>query len=289
MKITPSHQSENVFIDPQAGTSGHRRFPSLNTDQSEVTLSVIVPAYNEELRLPKMLNQALGYLSKRKETDKSFKYEVIVVDDGSSDQTSSTALKYTNSYSADTVRLLKLHVNHGKGGAVCKGMLRARGKYLLMADADGATFFPDIERLERGMDVIEKDGLGIVVGSRAHLMDESIAERSALRSFLMYGFHFLVNILCVKGINDTQCGFKLFSRKAAQYVFTNQHIQRWAFDCEILFLAEKANIPVKEEAVKWKEIEGTKLNVVTASLQMLRDLVLIRICYATGIWKAEYP
>mmetsp|Transcript_13435 Transcript_13435/g.17426 ORF Transcript_13435/g.17426 Transcript_13435/m.17426 type:complete len:332 (-) Transcript_13435:43-1038(-) len=288
MKIAPSHRSENIFVDPKATPNGYKRFPSLNTDQPEVTLSVIVPAFNEEQRLPKMMNQAVAYLSKRHNDDPTFTFEIIVVDDGSTDQTSTIALRYTNQYSAALVRLLKLNGNHGKGGAVCKGMLRARGKYLLMADADGATDFPDLERLERGMNAIENNELGIVVGSRAYLMEESLAERSLLRSFLMHGFHFLVDLLCVKGINDTQCGFKLFSRKAAQFVFTNQHIQRWAFDCELLYLANSAGIPVKEEAVKWKEVEGTKLNVAIASLQMLRDLVLIRVCYATGIWKADY-
>lgn len=107
-----------------------------------------------------------------------------------------------------------------------------------MADADGATEFSDVERLERGMKQVEKDGFGVAVGSRAHLVEEKAAERTALRSFLMHGFHFLVNILCVKGVNDTQCGFKLFSRKAARFLFRNLHIQRWAFDCELLYLGK---------------------------------------------------
>ena len=215
-----------------------------------------------------------------------FSFELIVVDDGSVDGTATVVLEYTNRYGANTVRLCKLVANNGKGGAVRKGMLRARGRYLLMADADGATEFSDLERLERGMKLIEKDGFGVVVGSRAHLAQESHAERTLLRSFLMHGFHFLVYVLCVKGIHDTQCGFKLFTRKAARKCFTNLHIQRWAFDCEVLFVARRAGIPIKEEAVRWQEIEGSKLNVATATIQMLRDLTLIRIGYTLRIWKA---
>lgn len=218
--------------------------------------------------------------------DENFTFEVIVVDDGSVDATSTVVLEYTHKYGAETVRLCKLVHNNGKGGAVRKGMLRSRGRYLLMADADGATEFADLERLERGMKQIEKDGLGIVVGSRAHLVQETQAQRTVLRSVLMHGFHLLVYVLCVKGINDTQCGFKLFTRKAARKCFTNLHIQRWAFDCEVLFVARNAKIPIKEEAVRWQEIEGSKLNVATASIQMLRDLALIRLGYSLRIWKA---
>ena len=99
------------------------------------------------------------------------------------------------------------------------------------------------------------------------------------------GFIFLVGFLCVKGVHDTQCGFKLFSRKAAQRIFPNQHIMRWAFDCELLYLGNAMGIPVTEVAVEWNEVDGSKVSILTASLQMLRDLIIIRLCYTLGVWK----
>jgi len=156
-----------------------------------------------------------------------------------------------------------------------------------MVDADGATKFSDLDRLEQRMKEIEKDGCGVVVGSRAHLQDEAVAKRSIFRNFLMYGFHFVVYVLCVKGIRDTQCGFKLFSRKSCQKLFPNQHIERWAFDVELLYLAERFKIPISEVAVNWTEIDGSKLSPFEATVQMARDLLRIRGNYMFGIWKAK--
>lgn len=101
----------------------------------------------------------------------------------------------------------------------------------------------------------------------------------------MHGFHFLVSSLCVQTIRDTQCGFKLFNRETARVLFPPLHIERWAFDVELLYLAETLDIPMTEIAVRWQEIQGSKLNVIDASLTMLRELVLIRLCYGFGIWK----
>jgi dolichyl-phosphate beta-glucosyltransferase len=101
----------------------------------------------------------------------------------------------------------------------------------------------------------------------------------------MHGFNTLVKILCVQGIKDTQCGFKLFTREAAYILFSSLHIERWAFDIELLFIAKKLHFQISEVAVKWQEIDGSKLNVVDASLQMARDMVLIRALYMLQVWK----
>ncbi len=259
------------------------------------SLSVIVPAYNEEKRIGVMLDEAIGYLLDRQksENDEKFTFEIIVVDDGSRDGTSAVVMKYVKKHGADTIRLLTLANNCGKGGAVQRGMLRARGEYLLMVDADGATKFSDLERLERGITRTENGSKGsasIAVGSRAHMdlaKDASSGSRHPLRSFVSKVFHILVTVFIGTSVIDTQCGFKLFSHKAALLLFSNQHIQRWAFDIELLYLAHVFKIPVAEEAVKWEEVPGSKLNVVTASIQMIRDIVLIRLCYATGLWKMK--
>ena len=290
-KMAADDPSEDRFIDPKNNgvdfkTNNRNLFPSL-FDEGSIYLSLIVPAYNEYVRLPPMMDATMDYLEKRRKRDSNFTYEVIIVDDGSRDTTVKVALEYSRKYSTDHVRVLKLFENNGKGGAVRKGMLRARGEYLLMVDADGATSISDIERLEDHMSKIEKDGLGMVVGSRHHLMDEAVAERSQLRNFLMFGFHFYVSIMCAAGINDTQCGFKLFSRQAARNIFPSQHIERWAFDVELLYLANTLGIPIGEVAVNWQEIDGSKVNLFESIPQMARDIFTIRACYVLGIWKVK--
>ncbi|KAM5277660.1 dolichyl-phosphate beta-glucosyltransferase isoform 3-T3 [Hipposideros larvatus] len=248
------HEEERFFLNARGQKE---TLPSIR-DSPTKQLSVVVPSYNEEKRLPVMMDEALGYLEKRQKQDPTFTYEVIVVDDGSKDQTS-------------------------------KGIFSSRGEKILMADADGATKFPDVEKLEKGLNDLQPwpDQMAIACGSRAHLKEESIAQRSYFRTLLMYGFHFLVWFLCVKGIRDTQCGFKLLTREAASRTFSSLHIERWAFDVELLYIAQFFKIPIAEIAVNWTEIEGSKLVPFWSWLQMGKDLLFIRLRYLTGAWKLE--
>jgi len=170
---------------------------------------------------------------------------------------------------------------------VRRGIYYSRGKFILMADADGATHFPDIEKLEKKMSEIIKNEEGLVIGSRAHLK-ESKVERKFFRKILASGFNALVNLVGVQGLKDTQCGFKLFSRKCGERLILNQHIERFAFDVELLFLAQSFKIPIGEVGVNWKEIEGSKLSPLNATIEMTRDMIKIRIAYFTGIWKIFY-
>ncbi|KAK3610130.1 hypothetical protein CHS0354_039911 [Potamilus streckersoni] len=278
------YESEKYYFNPSKKEK--MKFPSIHDPQS-MDLSIIVPAYNEEERLPKMITEALEHLEERQKSNRSFQYEIIVVDDGSKDKTTQTALKYSEKYGTDKVRVLTLEKNRGKGGAVRLGVFVARGKLLLFADADGASQFSDIEKLEAEMGKINKspDGMAVVCGSRAHLEHDSIAKRSLFRTFLMYGFHFLVWFLCVKEIKDTQCGFKLLTREAAVLLFSNMHVERWAFDVDMLYLAQYFDIPIGEVAINWQEIEGSKMIPVWSWLQMGKDLVLIRLRYMLKAWK----
>uniref|UniRef100_A0A5F9CGM5 Dolichyl-phosphate beta-glucosyltransferase n=1 Tax=Oryctolagus cuniculus TaxID=9986 RepID=A0A5F9CGM5_RABIT len=256
-KMSPlyRHEEEKFFFNAK----GHREaLPSI-WDSATKQLSVVVPSYNEEKRLPVMMDEALGYLEKRQK------------------------------YGSDKVRVIKLVKNRGKGGAVRMGVFSSRGKKILMADADGATKFPDVEKLEKGLNDLQPwpDQMAIACGSRAHLEKESIAQRSYFRTLLMYGFHFLVWFLCVKGIRDTQCGFKLLTREAASRTFSSLHIERWAFDVELLYIAQFFKIPIAEIAVNWTEIEGSKLVPFWSWLQMGKDLLFIRLRYLTGAWRLE--
>ena len=163
-------------------------------------------------------------------------------------------------------------------------MFYSRGEYVLMVDADGATHFPDIEKLEKKMKEVEKGGLGLVIGSRAHLKESNV-ERKFHRKILAWGFHQIVKFVGVQGIEDTQCGFKLFTRKCAERLILNQHIERFAFDVELLFLAQQFNISIGEVGVDWKEIEGSKVSPLKATIEMTRDMLKIRSFYFLGIWK----
>jgi len=251
-----------------------------------------------------MVDDALSYLEPRAQRDPNFTFELIFVDDGSRDGTAALVQKMVAQYGADRMRLLKLKANQGKGGAVQQGMLHARGELLLMVDADGATRFADVDRLEKQLQSLSSQpgaaGHGVAVGSRKHLQSDAVATRKWYRNVLMYGFHFLVSTLTgIAHVQDTQCGFKLFTRPTAQFLFVNQHLRRWCFDVELLFLTVQASraarrggasaavpsIGVVEVPVNWQEIPGSKIDLVQSSFLMARDLFLIRTAYATGVWK----
>ncbi|GMS83116.1 hypothetical protein PENTCL1PPCAC_5291, partial [Pristionchus entomophagus] len=177
-------------------------------------------------------------------------YQVIIVDDGSTDDTANTAAVYGRRFEG-LVHVLKLDENRCKGGAVRVGVLHARGRLVLFADADGATKFEVRKDLEKSMKRlcggdIEYTFPGLVVGSRAHLESESVATRSFFRTILMVGFHSLVWLFAVRTVKDTQCGFKLFTRGAAARIFPVLHVERWAFDVDVLYLAEMLKMRVDE-------------------------------------------
>nr|SVE86328.1 EOG090X0BIY [Daphnia similis] len=255
-------KDEQFYLDPK--TAEKQRFPSIE-DESTIWLSVIVPAYNEEKRLPVMLEECLDYLEKKLKSNPSCTFEVLIVDDGSNDRTTEVGLSYSKKYGCDKVRVLTLSTNRGKGGAVRLGMLSARGEQLLFADADGATTFEDISKLQNNLKELVKDQpmdktLGLVCGSRAHLEKEAIASRSFFRTVLMKGFHLLVWLFAARSVRDTQCGFKLLTRPTARLCFPNLHIERWAFDVELIYIAEYMKIPTGEVSVRWMEIEGKKIH-----------------------------
>ena len=274
-----------------------------------------MPAYNEESRLPSTLTETLSYLRRRRDRQGSgFTFEVIIVDDGSQDKTSQVALDAAARLGDSTVRVLKLDRNRGKGYAVKQGVLAARGEVILMLDADGATAVDDLEKLERALSLLfegeERRGTrtslggssshrprgtdhgsryGVIVGSRAHLQGEASATRAWYRNILMHGFHLLVVLVAGNQIADTQCGFKLFSRDAARAIFVNQKLQRWCFDVELIHLATRLQIPVKEVAVRWTEIAGSKIRA-TSIFHMAYEILLLLVGYiVVGMWRPIRP
>lgn len=280
-----TNQPKCTFIDDVVTGPEFPREPS-------IFMSLVVPAYNENERMPIMLDETIEYFKGRPNASKEV-VEIIVVDDGSKDDTAKIASQYGAKLNAKfkassgggiVLRVLKVSPNCGKGNAVKQGMLRARGELCLMVDADGASRISDLVLLEKGIkDCTTDDGHGISVGSRAHLADAAIAQRSFIRNILMHGFHALVWTLTVRGIRDTQCGFKLFTFNTKRLLFKHQRIERWCFDPEILMIARWLSIPISEQPIHWQEIEGSKIRP-SAIANMGRDLFLIRLCYTFGIW-----
>ncbi|KAL7526142.1 hypothetical protein ACHAXR_004369 [Thalassiosira sp. AJA248-18] len=286
-----------------------------SSDQEQI-LSLVIPAYNEEERLPIMLDSTLDYLNanrkhltqlfravggQREDSSKLIQCEFVIVNDGSTDDTEDVIKKYAaNVKNGDTLKLVSMHKNCGKGGAVKTGMLQSSGQLCLMIDADGATDIIDgLPKVMKEIKSLISRGKNenfnsllpaAVFGSRAHMEEESCASRSKIRTFLMIAFHFFVKALCSPRIKDTQCGFKLFTRSAVVLLFTNLHLRRWAFDTELVVIAEMLGISLSEVGVVWHEIDGSKLDVdkitlALVSLGMLRDMVCVRACYLLRIWK----
>ncbi|KAG9244831.1 nucleotide-diphospho-sugar transferase [Calycina marina] len=286
-----------------------------------VGMSVVIPAYNEEERLEAMLEEAVALLDTEygrtplKQKGKGLGgYEILIVDDGSRDQTVEVALQFARKKGLhDVLRVCSLAKNRGKGGAVTHGFRHVRGAYAVFADADGASRFEDLRKLVEGCRAVE-DGAqrGIAVGSRAHMVGtEAVVKRSVLRNALMHSFHLLLRLLtppATSRIGDTQCGFKLFSRAALPHIIPYMHADGWIFDVEMLMLAESAppqisslengngigneqvtrtspGIRVAEVAIGWQEVGGSKLNVVWDSLGMAWGLAILRAGWMLGVYK----
>lgn len=230
-----------------------------------------------------MMKEALAYLIDRRNNEPKYTWEVIVVDDHSRDATFDLAASFNTE--ATPVYAFRLRKNSGKGGAVRAGALQAVGETVLMVDADGATQFSEIGKLEKELASTE-----VVFGSRDHLRKaESVQKRNPLRNLLMYLFHVAVLGIIGTHIKDTQCGFKLFSKRASRILFGSLHLKRWAFDTELVLLCQQLKLKVAEVDVKWTEIEGSKLNVAIASVQMLRDMLLLRVLYLIAVWRPLIP
>lgn len=234
-------------------------------------------------------------------------YEILIVNDGSKDKTVNVALEFSRKNKLhDVLRICTLKQNRGKGGAVTHGFRHVRGAYAVFADADGASKFEDLAKLVEGCREVE-DGpkRAVAVGSRAHLVgSEAVVKRSALRNFLMHSFHLLLRLLtppATSRIRDTQCGFKLFSRASLPHIVPYMHAEGWIFDVEMLMLAESApsgvvighegkigtspGIRVAEVPIGWKEVGGSKLNVMWDSLGMAMGLAILRLGWFTGVYR----
>jgi dolichyl-phosphate beta-glucosyltransferase len=198
--------------------------PSIHSEPCK-SLTVVFPAYNESTRIDPAIEEAIEFLIVKRKRELNFSYEIIVVDDGSTDDTYEHGMNYVQKYGLDTFRVLRFPVNKGKGAAVRAGILAARGELILFADSDGATQFNDFTRLSARLKDIAvstsqsedssvfssiADKHGFVAGSRAYMeISDAVSQRQWWRNVMMHGFHFLVTLVAGKGVRDTQCGFKV--------------------------------------------------------------------------------
>jgi dolichyl-phosphate beta-glucosyltransferase len=238
---------------------------------AELRWSVVIPAYNEARRLPACLADVVAYFDGRDEP-----YEVLVVDDGSTDETAARVLEAQGAH--PSVTLHRLAVNRGKGFAVRAGMRAARGLLRLMADADGATPIGEVKRLEAAV----LAGADVAIGSRA-LRDPSVSRQVRTHRKLSGEiFNFLVRRLGVPDVRDTQCGFKLFRGDAAEALFGELRTEGFGFDVEMLLLARRRGYRVAEVAINWADQPGSKVGVLKDGPRMLAQIVRARARVGRG-------
>lgn len=228
----------------------------------EKIVSLIIPVFNEEARISRSLDIVKNYFQQ-----KGYNYEIVVVDDGSTDGT----LNILNQYIND-ITLVSLGKNQGKGAAVRTGMLSAQGNYRIFSDADLSIPIYEIEKLLEKLE----SGFDICIGSRAIDPDMIKLHQPFYREFMGKTFNKLVQFIVMKGIKDTQCGFKGFTSEAAEKVFSKSKIDGFSFDVEILYLASKFGLKIEQVAVEWYHDPRTKVNLFWDSLQMLLELFKIR-------------
>ena len=238
-------------------------------------LSIVIPAYNEEDRLPDTLVKVAAYLNRQ-----SYDWEIIVSDDGSEDETAAV-VRNAASHTAN-LRLLTLP-HRGKGSAVKQGMLAAKGQHRFLCDADLSMPIEFVETLLPP----QAPTTDIVIGSREAPGARRIGE--PLRRWLMGRlFNAMTQILAVPGISDTQCGFKVFNASAAQILFPLQTLDGFAFDAELLFLARRLGLSIGEVGVEWHYRTESKVRPLRDGWRTLRDLLVVRWRWFTRVYQNNH-
>lgn len=239
---------------------------------SQMFLSVVIPAYNEESRISDTLEQVIGYLMSR-----PFTWEVLVADDGSTDATGQLVAAQAALH--PNVRLISL-CHRGKGWAVKNGMLAARGQYQLLCDADLSVPIEQVERLLPP----QVEEVDIAIGSREIAGARRIGE-PVRRHIMGRVYNTMVRFLAVPGLSDTQCGFKCFNGEIAPELFRRQTMDGFAFDVEVLFLATKVGLTLREIPVNWHFRQHSKVRTFQDSWSMTFDLLKIRWRHCRGRWQ----
>ena len=229
-------------------------------------LSIVIPAYNEAKRIAPSLDKIADYLSAQKYT-----YEALVVDDGSTDGTAEVCRAIASSH--PWLEVLRYPVNRGKGHAVRAGVLAVGGEHVLICDADLATPIEELDGFWRFFE----EGADIVIASRPLRGSHLVKQQPLYRKFAGRFFNLLVRAVAVHGIHDTQCGFKLFRRKAARTIFPLCSLNDFGFDIEVLHVAQRIGFRIREAPVHWYHRPGSKVRLLRDGLRMLLDLFRIHL------------
>ena len=230
-----------------------------------IQLSIVIPAYNESARIPATLRKVIEYLRAQPEP-----WELVVVDDGSTDQTAACVEQFSREVPG--VRLLRCETNRGKGAAVRTGMLAAQGEFVLFSDADLSAPMSELPQLLEPL----RNGYDVAFGSRALKRELIEIHQSPFREAAGQFFNLVLRMITGLPFRDTQCGFKAFRREAAQRIFPQQTIEGFGFDPELLYIARKLDYRSIEVPVRWAHSEGTKVNPLRDGARMASDLLRIR-------------
>jgi dolichyl-phosphate beta-glucosyltransferase len=227
-------------------------------------LSIVIPAYNEEKRITATLESIFEFLKNR-----SRKFEIIVVDDGSSDNTAAIVENLKDIH--PELKLVRNGVNRGKGFSVRNGVAESSGQYCLFTDADSSS---PVENILLFLPFAGENK--IVIGSRKLKQSQIRTRQPFFREFIGRGFNFLVRMMVFRGIKDTQCGFKMFSRKIAKDLFPMLTIDGFAFDVELLYLCRKMGFEIAEVPISWKHDDRSTIKPFRDSLMMFYEILKIR-------------
>ena len=241
----------------------------------EPFLSIVIPAYNEALRIRSTLQKVRKYLASRNSPG-----ELIVVDDGSTDPTPDLLQVFQERYPA--TRILRHEPNRGKGYSVRRGVLEARGEFVLFTDADLSA---PIEEANKLLAALESSGADAAVGSRALKRRLIGVHQPWFREFAGHCFNLLVRLFTGLKLRDTQCGLKLFRRASTRRAFELQRVEGFGFDPEVLFLIERLGGKVVEVPVRWNDNPATKVHFLRDAARMFLDLVALR----WRAWTGKYP
>nr|WP_263370485.1 dolichyl-phosphate beta-glucosyltransferase [Granulicella cerasi] len=228
-------------------------------------LSIVIPAYNEALRIEGTLERVVLAVAQRQ-----WDAEVLVVDDGSSDETVEIVHHWMDRHHC--IKLISNLGNRGKGFSIRNGLLQAQGRIVMFTDADLSAPIEEAERLFEALDA----GADVAIGSRWLDKQRQIVHQPLYRRFFGRCFNMVTRLLIGLPYKDTQCGFKAFKREAAQVIFRLQTIERWGFDPEILFIARKLKYKIAEVPVTWGHDERSRISYLKDGLKMLEEMLQVR-------------
>lgn len=239
-------------------------------NNSEIYLSVVIPAYNEENRIRKTLESIADFLSKQK-----YQAEVLVISDGAKDQTCEIARSFAGKIV--NLKVIENKENHGKGYVTRQGMMAAQGQVRVFMDADNST---DLKEIDKFLPFF-KEGYDVAIGDRDLKESKVAVHQSKLKEALGDFGNFLIQTLAVPGIEDTQCGFKVFSKKASEVIFKKMTIDRWGFDIEALALANKFGFKIKTVPIVWVNDPNSKVKL-SGYINTFAELLRIKWNLMTG-------